>query len=218
VLRDIGDRERAAFAVELVADALLVLGALEIGQYVVKRPASIAELTPMVEILGLAADIDHAVDRAGAAQHLAARPINLASAGVGLGLVAPVDRRVGKGLAEAKRDVDPAIGVVAARFEQQDACVAVLGEARGDRASGRAGADDDEIGLDCVALRGHAPLPHPVAGMMAAGRGGVQAVGRKSEATSADKSRSWRMTFRLSTCAARPLREPVSPAPRGSAG
>ena len=56
-------QERPAGAVELVVPALPVLGPLEIGQHVVPRPAAIAELPPMVEILGLAADIDHAVDR-----------------------------------------------------------------------------------------------------------------------------------------------------------
>ena len=64
VFFDVGNAERAAGAVEFVAAADLVLGALEIRQHVVERPAGVAELAPMVEILGLAADIDHAVDRA----------------------------------------------------------------------------------------------------------------------------------------------------------
>jgi hypothetical protein len=70
----------------------------------------------MVEIFGLAADIDHAVDRRGTAEHLAARPeyAAIAGAGVGLGLVAPVDRRVGEGLAKAERNVDPPVAVLAA--------------------------------------------------------------------------------------------------------
>src|SRR5439155_15360694 len=55
--------ERATAAVKFVAAARLVLGTPEIGQDVVERPAGVAELAPMIEILGLAADIDHAVDR-----------------------------------------------------------------------------------------------------------------------------------------------------------
>src|SRR5207248_4144993 len=111
VVLDIGHAERAAAAVEVVGAADLMLGALEIGQHVVERPAGIAELAPMVEILGLATDIDHAVDRGRAAEHLATRPVDAAAAGpwIGLGFVAPVDRRVGKGLAEAERNVDPAV-------------------------------------------------------------------------------------------------------------
>ena len=65
---DIGDAERPAGAVISVGAARLMLGALEIGQHVIERPAGIAELAPMVEILGLPADIDHAVDRGRAAQ------------------------------------------------------------------------------------------------------------------------------------------------------
>ena len=115
----------------------------------------------MVEILGLAADIDHAVDRGRAAQHLAARPEHLAVGGarIGLGLVAPIDRRVGKGLAKAERDVDPAVLVLAAGFEQQHPRRRVLAQPRGDRAPGRAGADHDEIGLDHILLCGHPILP-----------------------------------------------------------
>jgi len=76
----------------------------------------------MIEILGLAADIDHAVDRRRAAQHLAARPEDAAVGGtrVGLGLIAPVDARIGEGLAKAQRDVNPAVLVLTARLEQQD--------------------------------------------------------------------------------------------------
>ena len=60
-------------AVQRVLAALLVLGAAEVGQHVVEAPAGIAELAPVIEILGLAAQIEQAVDRARSAQHLAAR-------------------------------------------------------------------------------------------------------------------------------------------------
>src|SRR3989442_676834 len=80
-------------AVKLVGAAGLVLGAPEIGQHIGRRSPLIAELAPIVEILGLAADIDHAVDRRRPAEHLAARPVDAAvgGAGIGFGLVAPVD-------------------------------------------------------------------------------------------------------------------------------
>src|SRR5437660_7310351 len=97
----------------------------------------------MVEILGLAADIDHAVDRGRAAEHLAARPEDAAvgSTGVGLGLVAPVDAGIGEGLAKAQWNVDPAVLVLAAGLEQHDPGGRVLAEPRRDRAARRSRAD-----------------------------------------------------------------------------
>src|SRR5271169_121475 len=43
-----GDVQRAAGAVKRVVNLLVVLGALEIGQHVIERPALIAERGPMV--------------------------------------------------------------------------------------------------------------------------------------------------------------------------
>jgi hypothetical protein len=57
-------QQRSALAVEIVGLALPIFGFLEVWQHVVPRPAAIAELSPVVEILRLAADIDHPVDRA----------------------------------------------------------------------------------------------------------------------------------------------------------
>ena len=54
----VGDRERAADAVQHVLAACLVLGATKIGQHIVKAPAGIAELPPVIEVRGLAADIE----------------------------------------------------------------------------------------------------------------------------------------------------------------
>src|SRR6185437_15749378 len=74
----IGDRERAAGAVQRICAALLILCAPEVGQHVPEAPAGITELTPVVVILRLAADIEQAVDRTGTAQHFAARLYDLA--------------------------------------------------------------------------------------------------------------------------------------------
>src|SRR5712691_2624235 len=57
-------REVPAFAMNISGFSLPVLSLLEVRQYVVPAPAAIAELAPMVEILGLATDVDEAVDRA----------------------------------------------------------------------------------------------------------------------------------------------------------
>ena len=85
-----------------------------------------------------------------AAQHLAARPEDAAVGRpwIGLGLVAPVDRGVGEGLAEAERDVDPAVCVLAAGLEQQDPGRRVFAQPGGNRAPGRTRADHDEIRLE----------------------------------------------------------------------
>src|SRR5438309_4132158 len=111
----------------------------------------------MVEILGLAADIDHAVDRGGAAQHLAARPVDaaVAGAGIGLGLVAPIDAGIGEGLAKAERDVDPAVVVLAAGLEQQHLCRRALAQSRRHGAARRPRADHDEISFDRIRFYRH---------------------------------------------------------------
>ena len=73
----------------------------EIGQHVVEAPAVVSELPPVVVILGLAAQIEQAVDRARSAQHLAARLHALAIVELGfrLGFVEPVHSGVGEQLA-----------------------------------------------------------------------------------------------------------------------
>jgi hypothetical protein len=59
----VGDRERPAGTVQFVGATDLVFGAAEIRQHVIERPAGIAELAPVVEVFGLAADVNQAVDR-----------------------------------------------------------------------------------------------------------------------------------------------------------
>jgi hypothetical protein len=161
VLRDIRDAERTVGAVKSIGAARLMLRASEIRQHVIEGPAGIAELTPMVEIFGLTADIDHAVDRRRTAEHLAARPEHASVGGsrVGLGFVAPIDRRVGKGLAKAERDVNPAVAVLTAGLEQQHPCRRVLTEPRRHRAPRRTGTNDDEIRFDQILSRHHCVFP-----------------------------------------------------------
>src|SRR5206468_6458306 len=55
------------------AELLVVLGTLEAGQHVGIAPAGIAERGPVVVVAAVAAHIEHRVDRAAAAQRLAAR-------------------------------------------------------------------------------------------------------------------------------------------------
>ena len=73
--RLVGHVQRAADAVEVIRAAGLVLGLLEERQDRIPVPALAAALAPFVVIAVVAADIHHAVDRAGAAERLAARQI-----------------------------------------------------------------------------------------------------------------------------------------------
>src|SRR6516164_5869953 len=110
--------QRPTDAVEIVGTALLVLRLLEKRQYRIPIPAFAAALAPAVVIGRCAAHIDHAVDRAGAAQHFAARLIEGAVVELllGLALEHPVDPRVGKGLGVTERDVDPRVAVASSGF------------------------------------------------------------------------------------------------------
>ena len=137
----------AAGAVQLVGPVEVVLGPLEVGQDVVPAPAGVAQLAPAVVVRGLAAHVDHAVDRRAAAQHLAARIIEHATAEsrLGLGLEAPVGARIADAVEIADRDVDPGIVVLAAGLEQQDRYRGIGGQPVGEHAAGGAGADDDVV-------------------------------------------------------------------------
>src|SRR5438132_1563045 len=81
-----------AAAQRVFAAARIAFHALEEGQYVLIAPAAVAQLCPSVEVLRLAADEDHAVDRARAAEQFAAWHREAAAIGACLrfGRVEPV--------------------------------------------------------------------------------------------------------------------------------
>ena len=143
-IRKIGHGDRAADAVPLARAAAMVLGLLEIRQQVVEAPAGHA---PAVVVLALAADVNQAVDRGGAAQHLAARrehapPVQRR---LGLRLIGPVDVGAREQLPVAERHVDPEILVARPRLEQQHRAAPVGGEAVGEHAARRTRAYDDVV-------------------------------------------------------------------------
>src|SRR5260370_5935476 len=78
---DLRAQQRPVLAARLLTLALPAFGLAEIRQTVVPRPAAIAELPPVVVILGLPADGDEPVHRRGAADHPAARIVNCARIG-----------------------------------------------------------------------------------------------------------------------------------------
>ena len=151
----IGDRQRTAGAMEIVAAARLVLSLLEVRQHVVIAPAEIAVLTPAIVVLMLAADIKQAVDRTRSAQNLAARLKDVASVEprLRLGLVHPVDRFFLEQAAIAERDVDPQMRVFRPGLEQQHGMFAVRGQAVGEHTSRRARADNDVIEFELIRAR-----------------------------------------------------------------
>ena len=132
---------------QVVRAALLVLGAAKIRQHVVEAPARIAELAPMVEVLGLPADIQKPVDRRGPAEYLAARLDDRAAGAFGLrlGAVEPVVLGIGEQLGVADRHVDPDVAILAAGFQHQHAMAARCAEPVSEHAAGRAGAHDDVV-------------------------------------------------------------------------
>src|SRR5262249_18851039 len=78
--------QRAVLAAYRGLFALPALGRTEIGQAIVPRPAAVAELRPVIIVLGLAADVDQAVDRGGAAKPAAAGVVDGAAVGARIGL------------------------------------------------------------------------------------------------------------------------------------
>src|SRR5207302_2369052 len=141
------DVERPAGPVMLVGAPFLVLGLLEERQHAVPIPAFAAALPPIVVIGWRAAHIDHAVDRTGAAQNLAARLVQGAAVELrlGLGLEHPIEPRVRVGLRVAERDVDPGIAVGSAGLQQQHAVFPALAEPPGDGATCGARPGHDKI-------------------------------------------------------------------------
>ena len=147
---DVGDGEGAVAAAEgrvRLAIAEPPLHALEVGEHICVAPAAVAELRPGVEVHALAAVVDVAVDGAGAAERLAARGEDAPAAGplARLHAVEPVHTPVVERLDEAGRQVDVRVPVAGAGLEHEHGCGAVLAQAVGQHAAGRARTDDHVV-------------------------------------------------------------------------
>ena len=125
----------------------IVFELAEVRFNVLEPPTARARLFPGVVVAGLAAHINHAVDERRAAQALAARHRDHATARafLGLGLEAPVVGRVRQQLAEAGRDADPQAARLAAGLQHQHAVLAGRGQPVREDATGGAATDDDEV-------------------------------------------------------------------------
>ena len=137
------DAQRPADGVVLGGAAHVVLGAQEVGQHVVPAPP---QLAPLVVVGRVAADVDHRVDRRGAAERLAARQIDAAVVETRLepGAEVPVRARAVVGR-EGGRDVDEVRRVRRPGLQEQDLHIGVLAEPVGEHAARRARADDHVV-------------------------------------------------------------------------
>ena len=144
---DVRHRHRAAGAAPRVGAIDAVLHPLEIGQHVVVAPAARAETLPFVIIAGRAAQEHEAVDGAGAAQHLAARPDHGAAAEprFGFGLVAPVHLRVRDQLAEPHRNMNPGIAIASAGLDDAKRHFWIFRQPGRQHAAGGTAAGHDDI-------------------------------------------------------------------------
>ena len=139
------DMQRALASMERGVPVLIAFGLAEIGQHVRIGPARQPHLPPLVIVPGMAADIDHAVDRRGAAQPLAPGPPQPAVVHVRLrlGPEAPVEVvLVLDQLPHAQRHAHQDGGVGTPGLQQQDLGVRVFGESGREHAAGASAADD----------------------------------------------------------------------------
>ena len=141
------DPERPVGPVIFAGAAPGIFRALEIGQHVGVAPAFETLLPPQIVVARMAALIAHAVDRGAAAQELAARQRQFLAVELrlGLALIAPIEARIRRRHRPGDRQPQQRMTIGTAGFEQQDGNILVLGQARGDRATGRAGPDDDVV-------------------------------------------------------------------------
>ncbi|MNQ36399.1 hypothetical protein D3C85_499190 [compost metagenome] len=146
VVAIVGGQGTTGTAVVIAAE-LVGLGALEVGQAIAVAPVLRPQGFPLVEVVGVATDVDQAIDGRGATEHLAARAVQATAVEMrlGHGLVAPVVlpgvHRDGKGAGH----LDQHAAVAAAEFQDQHRGAGVLGQATGQDTAGGAGADDDVV-------------------------------------------------------------------------
>ena len=171
----------------------------------------------MIVIGGLAAHIDHGVDRRRAADHLAARIIEAAAveARLRLGLEAPVRARIADREQIADRNVKPDPIVAAAGFEDEHALVGVGGQPVGQQAAGRARADNDVIvfAFDRSRLPATVALPSVCANSACDHSSGIEAREGARQLSVA----AWRR-HRLSAASRRPIVRERQTARRARAG
>jgi hypothetical protein len=140
-------RQLAGLPMELVAPLDMTLGPAEERQDVGIGPAGRSHLRPAVIVMAIAAHIDHAVDRRGAAERFATRPIDapVIELRLGLGVVMPiVDPRMHE-LAHQHGQRDQRMAVRSARLDEKNLEIRIGRQPVGDHAPRRSGANDDVV-------------------------------------------------------------------------
>src|SRR5215471_10570131 len=155
----VSDAQRAlAAAKAIIAPAGIAFHALEEGQDLSVAPAAAAHLRPGIEVLGLAADKHHSVNRAGTAEQFAAwhRETPAVGAPPWLGGIEPVGCRVGDQPRHSARNERPGM-TGPTGLEQQYLVARVYRQPVRDGCTGGPGADNDVI----VGLHVLLPAPRP---------------------------------------------------------
>jgi len=113
------------------------LHAPEIRGHIRESPSRASLVTPTIELFGIAPDIGHAIQRARAAENLAARPIDglPVHARLRLGRESPGILRIGEEFADAERYVDPDVPILATGLKQQGSIPPAFGKASRKRAA-----------------------------------------------------------------------------------
>jgi len=152
----LGDVQRPAHPVVLRPARLEVLALPEVREQLLVAPSLVSEVGPVIVVGGVSPDVDHRVDRGGAAEGLPPGPVEPPPRALGLwfGVVLPVGRAPHQ-FAERQRDVDLAPVVRLARLEDQDRAVRALGEPVGHHTARRARPDHH------VVVRADRPLHLP---------------------------------------------------------
>src|SRR5216684_4796722 len=151
----VGDAQRALAAAKgIVALAGIAFHALEERQDLCVAPAPVAQLRPGIEVLGLAADKHHSVNRAGTAEQFAARHREPAAVGarLRLGGIEPVGCGIGDQPGHPDRNERPGMAGPTG-LDQQHRVARVCRQPVRDGRTGRTGADNNVIvGLHLLML------------------------------------------------------------------
>jgi hypothetical protein len=149
------DAERASDAVPRKLSPALILGSLEERADIGVAPPLCSLGRPSVVVERVAANVDHRVHRARAAEQLAARHVEAPAEelGLGLGEIGPIVARLEQ---PGKRGRNARCERLACRagFEQKNPHARLFREPSSENAPGRPGSDDDEIVLR-AAFRPH---------------------------------------------------------------
>ena len=144
--------ERSLGGMERTIAAPAAFRLLEIGQHLAERPAGETRRGPAVIVAGIAANVDHAVDRRRPAEAAAARPVDAppAEPRLRLGAVHPVMPRPAEHIAIGTGHRHQQAVAAAARFDQHDRGGAVGAQPVGQHRAGRPGTENE-----VVATRAH---------------------------------------------------------------